>query len=345
VTDNPGSIGSAQTSWGGTSRGKGIEVAPIKRKASRRPVPVAYPPARSAGDDLLRWVSEAGSGSWERLRDACAFVAQKYALQRRPWTLASDLSVLGHLDIDWKSRFWSVAPPAINLVPGLGLCVVLTGSRPFYVDRRFEEATDDLEVFPFDVPQPPSPSAKFAKCASVDVAKRVAEGMGATLVVDPAGALASALRPVDEEPIEPAPEPALEEARRFDPVTLRWEEDHGRRPGLYRVDLHGRPVHRRLDGHASWWAIDLPAGQFLALQEERKEPVVRWQQPAGQCPACFDVRREVSLPVLAERAATVSSGLVPQVHGEWRRYLNVPRDLATQISSALLQTLPTTWED
>lgn len=344
MTETPGSVGSAQTRWGRTGRSRDIEVAPIRRKGAGRPKPVAPKPGTSAGDNLLRWVSEAGSGSWERLRDACAYVAEKHRLQRRPWTLASELSALGHVDIDWKSRSWSVAPPAINLVPGLGLCVILTGSRPFYVDRRFEEATDDLEVYPFDVPQPPSPSAKFAKCASVDVAERVAEGMGAILVVDPAGELTSALRPVDEEPIEAAPEPPLEEARRFDPVTLRWEVDHRRRPGLYRVDLHGRPVHRRLDDHGSWWSIDLPAGQFLALRE-RAEPVVRWRPLSGQRPACFDVRREVSLPVLAERAATVSSGLVPQLLGDWRRYLNVRHDLAARISAALLQTLLTTRED
>lgn len=299
--------------------------------------------SRSAGDDLLRWVSEGGAGSWERLRDACAYVAQKYALRQRPWTLASDLSALGHLDIDWKSRSWSVAPPAINLVPGLGLCIVLTGSRPFYVDRRFEDATDDLDVFPFELAQAPSPAAKFAKCASVDVAERVAQGLGALFVVNPADGLISALRPVDEEPIEAAPEPALEEARRFDPDTLRWAENHQRRPGLYRIDLHGRPVHRRLDEYGSWWAIDLPAGQFLALQQ-RKEPVLRWRPATDALPARFDVRREVSLPVLAERAATVSCGLVPQLQGNWRRYMNVPRDLADRIAGTLLQPLPTTWE-
>jgi hypothetical protein len=146
VTETPGSVGSAQTRWGHTGRSRDIEVAPIRRKGEHRRKPDALTPGTSAGDDLLRWVSEAGSGPWERMRDACAYVAEKHRLQRRPWTLASELSALGHVDIDWKSRSWSVAPPAVNLVPGLGLCVVLTGSRPFYIDRRFEEATDDLDV-------------------------------------------------------------------------------------------------------------------------------------------------------------------------------------------------------
>lgn len=344
MTDTPGSIGGAQTGWGKSRRRADIEVAPIRRAAASRSAATTTADG-SPGDDLLRWVSEAGAGSWERLRDACAYATQKHGVERRPWTLASDLSALGHLDIDWRTRSWSVSPPAINLVPGLGLCVVLTGSRPFYVDRRFEEATDDLDVFPFEVPQAPSPAAKYAKCASVEVAERVAAGMGALFVIDPATRLTAALRPVDEEPIDAAPEPLLEEARRFDPATLRWELDHGRRTGLYRIDLHGRPVHRRLDEYGSWWAIDLSAGQFLALRD-RDEPVVRWRRPSkGDSPARFDVRRELSLPFLAERALTVSSGLVPRVNGVWRQYGNVRRDIAERIAAALLQPLPTTWED
>lgn len=344
MTDQPGSIGSAQGGRGRSRRGTEVEVAPTRRAASDLPAAATPQQGGSAGDDLLRWVSEAGAGSWERLRDVCAYVTQKHGLERRPWTLATELSALGHIDVDWRTRSWSVASPAINIVPGLGLCGVLTGSRPFYVDRRFEEVTDDLDVYPFEVAQAPAPAAKYAKCASVDVAERVAAGMRALLVIDPAGSLTAALRPVDEEPIEAAPEPSLEEARRFDPTTFRWELDHGRRTGLYRIDLHGRPVHRRLDEYGSWWAIDLAAGQFLTLRDQA-EPAVRWRPARGDVPARFDVRRELSLPVLAERAATICSGLVPQVEGDWRRYRNVRRDIAERIASALLQPLPTTWED
>jgi hypothetical protein len=293
----------------------------------------------SAGDELLRWASEAGSGSWERLRDVSAFITQKHRLARRPWSLASDLSALGHLDIDWRSRSWSVAPPALNVVPGLGLCVVLTGSRPHYVDVRFEAATDDLDVYPFEVPQPPSPAAKFAKSASLEVAERIAKGVGARLVIDPAAALVAAILPVDEEALQLAPEPALDEALRFDHATLQWQSDHGRKPGLYRVDLHGRPVHRRLIADGTWWAIDLPAGQFLELQS-RTEAVIRWRRPQGEAPAVFEVHRDVSLPLLAQRAATVCSGLVPTVDGMWRSYLNVPHPIAARIAAALLQPLP-----
>ncbi len=162
--------------------------------------------AGSAGDDLLRWVSETGAGSWVRLRDASAYVCQRHNLRWRPWQLAVELSSLGHIDINWETRDWSVAPPTLNVVPGLGLWIVLTGSRPHYVDERFDTATDDLDVYPCNVSQPPAPAAKLAKCATVDTVRRVAERLGVAVVFDPAQALAEVMRSVDEAPIAKAPE-------------------------------------------------------------------------------------------------------------------------------------------
>ena len=294
----------------------------------------------SAGDELLRWTSELGSGSWERFRDAAAYVSQKHRDPRRPWMLASDLSMLGHLDIDWASRSWSIAPPTLNLVPGLWLCVVLTGSRPYHVERRFEEATDDLEVYPFEIEQAPAPAAMFAQCASVEAGEMIARRLDARFVVHPARALVSVLPHIDDHQRTPAPEPALEEAKRFDSEGLRWRADHGRHPGLYRIDLHGRPVHRWLDPNGSWWSVGLPTGQFIALRESKRQ-AMRWRPPAsdGSQPASFEVRPSLSLPVLAERAATVSSGLVPKLHDGWRRYLNVPQDVAQAIAAALDQRI------
>lgn len=299
----------------------------------------------TAGDELLRWTSEVGSGSWETMRDAAAHLSQKHKLSRRPWVLANDLSSLGHIDIDWVTRRWSIAPPALNLVPGLWLCVVLTGSRPHYVEERFEEATDGLDVYPFEHAQPPAPAAKYAQCATVATADAIAGRLAAQFVIHPARALAACLRPLDDQPSEATPEPDLDEAERFDTESLGWHPDHARKPGLYRIDLHGRPVHRWLDTRGSWSAVDLPTGQFLALRGT-KAPVMRWRRPSrdGEHPACLEVQQRLTLPTLAERAATVSSGLVPKVYGGWRRYLNVPQEVALPIAAALDQDIATRQE-
>ena len=154
------------------------------------------------------------------------------------------------------------------------------------------------------------------------------------------------MRAVDEEATELAPAPPLEEARRFDPETLQWRWVDKQQPGLYRIDLHGRPVHRRLDDFGSWWTVDLAAGQFFALRD-RPTSAVRWRRASadGSQPECFEVRQRLSLPVIAERALTVSSGLIPQRADQWRRYLNVHRDIAETVAERLLQELQMVWED
>lgn len=292
----------------------------------------------TAGDDLLRWVSEAGSGSWEKLRDVCAFLAQKYKVQIRPWRLANNLAALGHIDIDWTSRTWSVAPPALNLVPGLGLCVVLTGSRPHYLDRRFDDATDHLDVFPFDIPQPHGwPTARLAKCASLEVVDAVATALRAHVVINPAAQLVKALHRIDEVALDRAPEPLLDDAQRFDPSTLRWIPVGERHPGLYQIDLHGRHVFRRLREDGTWVAVDRSVGQFLELRGKRN--VLLWQSATEREASQFMVDADISLPLLAERAVTVSSGMAPKRVGEGFSYSNVPREIAEGIAEALLQEL------
>jgi hypothetical protein len=292
----------------------------------------------SIGDDLLRWASEAGTGSWERLREVCSYLTHKHQKNRRPWVVASELAQLGHLEINWKERIWSVTPPVLNLVPGLGLCLVLTGSRPHYVDQRFEEATDSMDVFPFVIAQGDAPLAKYAKCASVEIAQRTAERFGSQLVIDPASQLMQVFQPIDEIPLKFASPPALDEAERFDPATLQWRSQHNRQPGLYRLDLHGRKAHRRLDHAGIWSDVELPVGQFLELHTHSK-PLLRWRRPRRGELSYLEIRRELSLPLVAERAAVISSGVVLEPNGDWRRYPNVPENIAQLIAKRLLTRL------
>ena len=89
-----------------------------------------------------------------------------------------------------------------------------------------------------------------------------------------------------------------------------------------------------------------PAGQFLSLRERGKDQwaVVRWRPASEDGHPCFEVRTELALPTLAERAMAICSGLVAQTDHGWRRYLNVSHSLALQITQKLIQELPTKWE-
>lgn len=290
----------------------------------------------SAPDDLLRWASESGGGSWRHLRDAAAYLTRAHELNMRPWQLAVPLTSLGHLDIDWEDQRWSVAPPAVVLSPGMGLCAYLVGARPSRMFERFEKATDDLDVYPFPLGQRNAPTALFAKCSSVEAVEEVARRLHIPLIYDPASEIAAELNDVRLDSARlSSPVPIEDGLERFGPVDGRWRQVAGRdEEGLYRLDLHGRSIHRLRQGD-DWYAVDKATGQLLVLAG--RTDLLYWCRPSSdfQVPSTLEVVAWLGLPPLAERAAVVSSGLMPVVTGGRRIYRNVTRATATAIADRL----------
>lgn len=297
----------------------------------------------TAPDDLLRWASETGSGSWHHLRDAAAYLARTHSLDVRPWQLAVPLTSLGHLDIDWRAQRWSVAMPALALSPGMGLCAYLVGARPSRMFERFDSATEDLHVYPFRLKQHNAPTALFAKCSRVAVTEEVAHRLGVPLVYDPASAIVEELPDVLLDVSSPsAPIPIEDGLERFEPADGRWRQVTGREEeGLYRVDLYGRSMHRLRRGD-DWYSVDKATGQLLVLKG--RSDLLYWCRPSSdfRSPSTLEVVDWLGLPPLAERAAIVSSGLMPAISGHRRIYRNVTRSTATAIAERL--SLPLTVE-
>ena len=297
----------------------------------------------TAPDDLLRWVSETGSGSWRHLRDAAAYLTRTHELGLRPWQLAVPLTWLGHVDIDWKEQRWSVAPPAVALSPGMGLCAYLVGARPSRMVERFEKATEDLNVYPFSLPQNDAPAALLAKCSSVAVAEEVAHRLRVPLIFDPARGIVEELPGVAlDKASASSPIPIEDDLERFDPINGRWGEVMGRdEEGLYRLDLYGRSMHRLRRGD-DWYSVDKATGQILVLKG--RSDLLFWCRPSSdfRVPSTLEVVDWLGLPPLAERAAVASSGLVPDRSGNRRVYRNVTRSTATTIAERL--DLPLTVE-
>ena len=290
----------------------------------------------SAGDDLLIWASETGSGPWGHLRDTAAYVSRVHDTRDRPWYLAVPLGDLGHVDISWTEQRWSVSPPALVLARGSGLCAYLAGSRPRRMMERFDLAADAQDVYPFQIEQGNAPAALFAKCATVDSAGAVAERLGVPLLFDPSTALAQALPPTDADRLEVAAPPPLEDTLElFDTESYQWQQTEDRdRNGLYRVDLYGRNIHRLHQGD-QWYKVDQATGQLLVLST--RSALLGWYPPSldRAKPSVLEVPYWLALPQLAERSAVAASGLLPlRVRGK-RLYRNVTRVVATVLSERL----------
>jgi hypothetical protein len=330
-------------------------------------MPLTEPATDSLGDELLRWASEQGSGTRESLLEATAHLAEKHQLRTGlATTFADQLSSLGHLDIDWDNGRWSVAPPTLNLIPGLGLLAVLTGARTYHLKKEFERASAlRTEFFELELTQPNlfggngapvGPRAIFVKCASTSDAEGLAARAHLELAIDPAASLAIRMPSLDEARGSRAAPAVRDRAQWFDPTVRQWDDMPDDCPsGLYQQDLHARPDylwHDHDQGDA-WWRIGLAEGQFKAIQGSA---VVRWTRgsPNNGVASRFEVQLGPPqsgvlptfghhLPTLAERALTVSDGFLPVIYeaqGErWKRYKNVSEDVARTIANKLGQSM------
>src|SRR3954470_79145 len=68
---------------------------------------------QAAHDALLAWCSELGSGTCEQFKRAVA-----YLRLGGPTRVARGLSVLGHVEFDWRGRRFSGAAAARTPLPG-----------------------------------------------------------------------------------------------------------------------------------------------------------------------------------------------------------------------------------
>lgn len=296
----------------------------------------------SVGDEMLRWVSEVGAGRWQQLRDVSAYLNRRDDRDAQVSDMPTKLEQLGHLNIDWEKNEWSVATPALNISPGMGLCAFLSGSRPKYVMDRLNEALDDLAVFPFEVDQGNAPTALFVKCPNVDYADQIAEHLELQLNFDPSSALLDCVREVGvEQPVlGDSPRTDIDTLAVWNVDTLNWNATTSTTTkGLYRFEVHGRFTFRQFDGN-EWFIVDLPTGQFVELERQCRN-VLTWSLQDG---GSLHLQRGVALPTNVHRALVAASGMLPARTGSEWIYCNVSSSTAFAIGDKLHQSVLQTKE-
>lgn len=287
------------------------------------------------GNILLRWASEQQAGQWHQFRQAAATCLSASQESTTASVLATRMSDLGHLDINWETEQWSVAPPILAVARGMGMCVFLAGWRTNWLESRFDHATNDLDIFPLDLDQRDAPTAKFAKCGSMDAIEGLAEALHVDIVWDPSAQLGELVFVRSPTDLEPAAMPFSEdEIEMFDSLTGRFNEVSTTGPeGLYRYEVHGRQAYRlHVDG--DWRIVDRATGMLNVL---RDQPLLRWHKssPTLETARAVTVPSWLALPTLAERALVAATGMLPVFRGNRRVYRNVTRDVAQRIASAL----------
>ena len=303
----------------------------------------------NAGDELLRWVSEVGSGTWDQLRQASRYLMERHKINRRDSYLGSSLSKLGHLEIDWVSSTWAVVKPTLNVIPGMGLVVVMTGSRPQVVEDRLKNAANTVDVYALPLqPQQSAdqPHIRMLKCADLNEARSVANRLNSRFIIDPASRLAASLIPLEQYPLEraAAPHPNERESVKLYNIDSRsWIQiskliSFNWPDGLYEVPGWGRPRFLVKRG-SDWFQTEKTYGMFHEYKRVGIQNVFKWLQMENSESGYLYVDRDVVLPILAERSLVMCSGFSALEINTKIAYINVPREVASEIARRLEQRI------
>jgi hypothetical protein len=299
-------------------------------------------------DLILRWMSETGSGSISHLRERLAWLAHtgdtptsRTATGR--WL--TDISALGHAEVDWQADRWSVALPVITPLPCSDGTAVLAGSRRTGLLERLEQA--DVSVSTYVPPAGAGglrvPRVVFLQYDDLDGLTAAAHESGLTYSACAARKLAERLPPLHLGGEAPPPAYGNPTLQRFNYDELAFRPSGADRDGLYRVRLHGvvRHLYRQ---NGTWHNCDLATGIFIEYAGSVGVSVIRFREergyPGGPVGSVF-IDRGAPLPALHARALTLCSGLPPRFSETARMttYGNVPAIVASAVAGSLQQRL------
>ncbi|MFF7599896.1 hypothetical protein [Streptomyces mirabilis] len=313
-------------------------------------------PKTDVGGLLLRWASELGSGHITDLKRGAVWLARSENLPVSHGAAGRwirDCQSLGHLDVDWSSGRWSVAPGVLTRLPSADGLAALVGSRTTRFEERLVQAeSEDIVVIrvPNSLPKTdiPVPDTWLVQCEESTALVKTAAGLGVEHCDCFAIQAAALLPPLVPGP--PAAAPASGTAAEIYDLNLEqpvfapvrnWEKD-----GLYRFRRADHRLVCQIFREGSWSSVSQERGVYLELDRLGIEPRrnLRWFPEEGRGRECFGrliVDWGKPLPDLQRRIAVMCTALPPEFGTKYRTitYRNVPRPVAEHIAMSLNQEL------
>jgi hypothetical protein len=294
-------------------------------------------------DMLLRFVSEAGSGSWADFKQACDWI---FADPEADGAViaATNLASLGHIEISWTEERWAAASPLITMLPGSGGRALVTGARTASFGKTLKEAVKRRELYLNTRNQAHAPTTWLVACSNADEVADLAMHLGAAYTYSAATQLGELL-PSLRDLLRLSPQGELTEGfevDKFDPRSLSWgSTPEAATPGLYRCRTFRRREHALLDERRTWRRVPRELGIYAVLKSASRSVLHHTREGELRVPG------RCGLPAIHARAATLCSGRAPGtriVRENGRRFIyltfaNVPIELAQKIATSLEQRL------
>ncbi|GIG27359.1 hypothetical protein [Cellulomonas denverensis] len=304
------------------------------------------------GDRLLSWMSATGSGSVRDLRRRVQWMARTSDADHSAQAAARwvrDMSTLGHCEVDWQADRWSIAPPALAVLPCSDGRAALVGSRRAALLDRLEGSSLWIEHL---VQEPsgddlPLPTTVLVSYDSYDSLAAEAVRIGAAFGGCAAVRLAARVPRVVHGAAAAPPPWSSTTLERFEGLSRPYFRPEaipagGRaRDGLYRMEVLGRHAYLLMrDG--AWHHCGRAEGVYLELARWG-ETTLRYRPDAAGYPesGSLFVDWGAPLPLLQARALVLCSGKVPRFGqaGQTTIYGNVPVKVAHLVADTLMQKL------
>jgi len=289
---------------------------------------------------LLEYVSARGAGPIETLRAHCASIAGETG----SWhSVLSMLEDLGHLDISWETRRWTVTPPCFVPRAADERQAILVGARARQSTAmlreggvepiRDERACEARRMFMPDCILAQTDAVSRASKSLADVGLRVTPASWALDV-------AIHVRPVTEiawwiGSQFCASSRVRRTLERWVPTQFRWAahphdaEIDG--PVLYRWREHGVVTHYIVYGESRARVRDPSAAKWLLAPPDRCHLVYEPNSRRLVVPLA------IGLPRIWRRICTLASGLMPVRESRMIAYDDIPIDLARAVAIRLNQ--------
>lgn len=322
-------------------------------------------------DDLLMWCSERGSGSLAAFQETYSWLADRHGLRQGapPWGIALyNLSVLGHVEVDWTGERWGTAPPVLTTLVGSGGYALLVGERPLWLQDRLDSLMEDKDpavaaLADSVVPQLPvaqrgGPSVQLIAVVDEADARRFCDALKIRFERRAAEQLALRLPKLQdmirERGIEYHGPAGLSAQRMSDGGSPQWTDVDDTDAGLDGCDGSGIPLHGayryqrfRTYRYVYWLrrrGFEADKRAVIYAELARAE---RWVLRYDSVHQALYAPATMQLPVLHARAAVLRTGLLPQLHAlpdtnqgpDHVKYANISPSFAHLLADSLYQQL------
>ena len=289
-------------------------------------------------DNLLHYLSHVGEIRWAKFKEAVNRVTGNQQRLRYATTYLKILARLGHLDYNPMNlsgagvviapavlvetavrdaeRYVLVGSRTPSLLKALQTCVSEVGGEVRAISKRYAPTIIVLNGLS---------DRTLSAVERLDI--HVSRAFSARL---------SNVLPVPKRTRFPQNNTSLDLQDKFNPRTLKYEPDTSRlrSDGLYKIAQHGAAIYvlktgadqRRVPRDwGEWHVLSKTPGLIAYAQETRT-----WR-----------VKRNLRLPLIVERCATLCSGFPPKRTKRFTYYPDVPAGVAYRLTKSLYQE----WEE